>query len=204
MRDTIRLLALCALLLVPGVATADHLQDGLDAYDIGDYEKALEICLPHAEAGDRTGQFCVGRMYANGFGVPMDDALALKWYGLAAEQGHPEAQFNLGVMYANGWGVPVDDVQAVKLYRLAAEQGLVIAQTSLANVCHAGRGVDQNIIDAYKWYAIAAALGDLNAEYKRDSVAAELSAEDLATAKALAQEWLDAHEGEVLQAGRID
>lgn len=204
MREPIRTLSLLAILSVPGLALSDHLQDGLDAYDMGDYEKALEVCMPFAEAGDRAGQFCIARLYANGFGVPMDDAQALKWYGLAADQGHPEAQFNLGVMYANGWGVPVDDAAAVRYYRLAAEQGFLIAQTSLAAVCHAGRGVNENIMDAYKWYAIAAGLGDVNAEFKRDAVAAELSADDLQAAKQMAQTWLDAFEGKALQAGAVD
>ncbi|MBT6530010.1 MAG: sel1 repeat family protein [Betaproteobacteria bacterium] len=41
-------------------------------------------------------------MYANGEGVPEDDATAVMWYTKAAEQGHAIAQFNLGFMYANG------------------------------------------------------------------------------------------------------
>ena len=44
-------------------------------------------------------------MYANGEGVPENDAEAVKWFRLAAEQGHAGAQFNLGGMYATGEGV---------------------------------------------------------------------------------------------------
>jgi len=204
MRKTVRTLSLLAVLMLPGVAVGDHLQDGLDAYDVGDYEKALAVCMPYAEAGDRAGQFCIGRLYANGFGVPMDDDLALKWYGLAAEQGHSEAQFNLGVMHANGWGVPMSEEEAAKWYRLAAEQGFIMAQTSLANICHSGRGIEQSLVEAYMWFAIAAALGDTNAEFKRDAVAAELSAEELQSGKDMTQSWLDAFDGQVLEAGRID
>jgi len=43
-------------------------------------------------------------MYANGRGVPEDDAEAVRWYRLAAEQGHAHAQYNLGVKYDNGDG----------------------------------------------------------------------------------------------------
>jgi len=194
---------LIAILLVPGLVLGDHLQDGLDAFDVGDYEKALAVCMPFAEAGDRAGQFCIGRLYANGFGVPMDDAQALKWYGLAAEQGHSEAQFNLGVMYANAWGVPTDDAAAANWYRLAAEQGFVMAQTSLAAVCHAGRGVAQNSVEAYKWFATAAELGDTGAGFKRDAIADELSADDLQAAKDSAKTWLDAFEGKIPEAGKV-
>ena len=87
----------CAVMLLPAMAAGDHLSDGLAAYNIGDYEKSMENCLPLAEQGVPAAQFCVGRLYAQGFGVPMDDAQAHKWYGLAAEAGHAEAQFNLGV-----------------------------------------------------------------------------------------------------------
>ena len=67
-------------------------------------------------------------MYANGEGVPQDDAEAVRWYRLAAEQGNAGAQLNLGAMYSNGEGVPQDDAEAVRWYRLAAEQGNAGAQ----------------------------------------------------------------------------
>ena len=62
-------------------------------------------------------------MYDNGEGVPQDDAEAVRWFRLAAEQGEARAQFNLGIRYANGEGVPQDDAEAIRWYRLAAEQG---------------------------------------------------------------------------------
>ena len=62
-------------------------------------------------------------MYANGEGVPEDDAEAVRWLRLAADQGHADAQHNLGWMYANGEGVPEDDAEAARWYRLAADQG---------------------------------------------------------------------------------
>ena len=62
-------------------------------------------------------------MYASGEGVPEDDAEAVRWVRLAAEQGYATAQFNLGVMYANGEGVPEDDVTAYAWLNIAAAQG---------------------------------------------------------------------------------
>ena len=67
-----------------------------------------------SRAGVRSAQFNLGVMYLNGRGVPQDDAEAVKWHRLAAEQGYASAQFNLGVMYLNGRGVPQDDAEAVK------------------------------------------------------------------------------------------
>ena len=71
-------------------------------------------------------------MYADGRGVPRDDAQAVRWYRKAADQDYPPAQYSLGVMYANGRGVPRDDSHAMTWYRKAAEQGYVPAQSTSA------------------------------------------------------------------------
>ena len=54
----------------------------------------------------------LGVMYANGRGVLKDEAEAVRWYRLAAEQGHAGAQYNLGLMHAKGEGVLKDSVLA--------------------------------------------------------------------------------------------
>ncbi len=60
-------------------------------------------------------------MYNSGRGVPQDDAEAVRWYRLAAEQGLALAQYSLGVRYASGQGVPQDHAEAVRWFRLALE-----------------------------------------------------------------------------------
>ena len=59
----------------------------------------------------------------DGRGVPENNAEAVKWYRLAAEQGDASAQCNLGVMYANGEGVLEDYVLAYAWLNLAGAQG---------------------------------------------------------------------------------
>ncbi len=204
MRDSIRIVFTLAIPLLSSVGSGADLEKGLAAYNVGEYETSLAECQPLAEEGNATAQFCVGRLYANGFGVPMNDDLALRWYGLAAEQGYSEAQYNLGLMHANGWGVEMNDQEAAKWYRLAADQGLIEAQTSLAMLCHKGRGVEQNLIEAYMWYDIAIQLGDLNSSYKRDDVATDMSPEQVANAQQMATRWLIENGGEATSADRID
>ena len=55
--------------------------------------------------------------------MPQDDAEAVRWYRLAAEQGVPDAQFNLGIMYADGEGVPQDNATAYMWLNLATASG---------------------------------------------------------------------------------
>ncbi|MDA0706678.1 MAG: tetratricopeptide repeat protein [Proteobacteria bacterium] len=183
MQYLIRVLSGLTILAVAALAWSADLEKGLAAYDVGDYETSLAECQPLADAGDPAAQFCVGRLYANGFGVTMDDALALQWYGAAAAQGHSEAQFNLAVFTENGWGVAMDSVEATKWYRLAAGQGFVQAQSTLAKNFQFGRGVDKDFVEAYKWYAVADQGGDFAAQTGLDEVAAEISPEQLAEAK---------------------
>jgi TPR repeat protein len=76
-----------------------------------------------AEQGLARAQYNLGVKYANGDGVPEDDAEAVKWYRKAAEQGYADAQFNLGLTYADGEGVPEDDVTAYAWFSVAAASG---------------------------------------------------------------------------------
>ena len=76
-----------------------------------------------AEHGNAQAQNGLGFMYAQGKGVPQDDAEAVRWYRMAAEQGFTEAQTGLGVMYAQGKGVPQDYVEAYKWFDLPATKG---------------------------------------------------------------------------------
>lgn len=169
-------------------------EKGQEAYFSGDYQTAMSEWQSLAEAGQVDSQFGMGLLYANGFGVDMNDELALKWYGLAAEQGHPEAQCNLAVMHANGWGVPQSNETALKWYTLAAEQGVTPAQISLGTMYRDGFGPEKDSVQARKWYAIAANLGDKNAAYKLEDLANHMSAEEIAEGDSLVNAWMESHQ----------
>lgn len=204
MSKFIKLLVVSVLLLFAAQALgsdAKQVKKGIEAYNVGDYATCISMCMPAAKEGDPVAQFCVGRLYANGFGVDMDDAKALKWYGLSAEGGYAPAQFNLGVMHANGWGTPMDDVEAARLYGLAAEQGFLPAINGVGYVKSRGIGIPKDVIEGYMWYEIGAQLGDFDAVAKRDTLAESMAAEDLAAAKVRATAWLEMHPKDTLHAG---
>ena len=128
---TTQLFAAAAMLLVTvGTlpAAAQTFDAAVEAYERGDYATALAGLQNYAEQGNALAQSILGLMYANGKGVPKDDAEAVQWFRLAAEQGTALAQFTLGFMYASGQGVPKDDAEAVRWFRLAAEQGYATAR----------------------------------------------------------------------------
>ena len=186
-------LAVLSLILSSTSWSADAAK-GQEAYNSGDYETALTQWQPLAEEGHADSQFGMGLLYANGFGVSLDDDQALKWYQLAADQGHTQAQCNLAVMHANGWGVPQSDDEAFKWYSLAAEQGVAEAQISIGQMYWAGFGAAQDNVQARKWFTIASELGDFDAAFKRDDVAASMSAEEISEADSLASVWIESYQ----------
>ena len=58
-----------------------------------------------------------------GEGTREDNAEAIKWYSLSADQGNPIAQNNLGAMYYAGEGAELDKVQAYKWFYIAEKLG---------------------------------------------------------------------------------
>jgi len=186
------LLAICGLLLAAS-ASSDESQKGLDAYNSTDYETALAIWQPLAESGDAESQYGLGMMYGNGFGVEMNDELAIKWYTMSAGQGHAGAQCSLAVMYQNGWGVPISEAEAIRLYTLAANQGVAEAMIALGRHFAMDFSDAYDPVQAYKWFSLAALLNDIEAGPKRDFIADKMTAEQVAEGKALVEAWSTDH-----------
>jgi len=192
-RYIVSVLAIVSLAFTAAVAAGDY-ENGRAAYDIGDFEKALAIWAPAAESGDTDSQYGMGLLYSEGIAVPMDDAQALKWFGLAAGQGHGDAQYKLGVMHANGWGVPMSEAEAMKWYKLAAENGVMPAQVSLGTMYQNGFTVEQDKIEALKWFTVAVKLGDEDARVHQEYLAERMPAEELAKADAKVNAWFNDHQ----------
>jgi TPR repeat protein len=124
-------LAFVTLLALAVPANAGPFEDGLAAYQRGDYATSLRLWRPLAEQGDARAQNNFGLIFDRGQGVPQDYREAMRWYRKAAEQGFAGAQFNLGIMYANGQGVQRDFVVAHMWFILAAASGDGEAQMRL-------------------------------------------------------------------------
>ena len=80
-------------------------EDGLDAYNQGDYARALKRWQVLADFGDPAARNHLGVMFDHGQGVAEDDVEAVRLFRMAAEAGHAPAFNNLGLMYQRGAGV---------------------------------------------------------------------------------------------------
>ena len=155
-------------------------------------------------------------MYDNGEGVPQDDAEAVRWYRLAADQGL--RQFNLGrrgevlkdeveavkwyrlaadqdyanavtlgVAYAIGQGVLKDEAEAVRWFRMAAEQGPTLRAVQPRGLIRNGQGVLKDSVLAHMWYNIAGANGNEAARKLRDNLEDDMTRAEISRATELAR-----------------
>ena len=116
-------------------ARAQTYDDGMRAYDTGDFAKALEVWGPLAENGDAVAQYSLGKLLENGgVGVPRDLAEAAKWYQRSANQGVSAAQNNLGLMYGEmgEWKKAVEWYEKALL--IGAKTGFVEPHLRLAHI----------------------------------------------------------------------
>jgi uncharacterized protein len=169
--------------------------DANAAYKAGNYELALKIWRPLAEQGDGVAQLRLSVMYAEGQGVPKDDAESLKWGQLAAENGIVTAQLIMGARYNEGRGVPKDAKEALKWFQKAANKGAAYGQFSLGLMYAGGLGIPQDKVQSFKWFTLAAAVFPPSSKESDDAVknanlvAAKMTPEEIAEAQRLAQEW---------------
>ena len=104
-------------------STDDALEQGLEAYEAGDFATALEVWRPLAEAGGNEAQYHLGVMNDSGHGTVQNYGAALEWYRKAANSGSSNAMFAVGNLYANGFGVGKDRAEARRWYCRAAKLG---------------------------------------------------------------------------------
>lgn len=134
-----------------------------EALEKGDYEYALKLIMPLAEAGDARAQTNLGMLYSLGLGIQKDFAKAAYWTRKGAEAGNPKAQSNLGLIYFFGNGVEQDDKLAANWFGKAAAQGNGEAQISLGVMYLEGRGVTRDYEKARELFTASIKSGNTGA-----------------------------------------
>ena len=122
-------------------------------------------CRLSAGLGDVEAQFRLGKLYAEGHGLPRDEEKSLFWYGEAAEQGHAGAQRYLAFeAYSLTWA------EMARWRQKLADQGDVRAKCLLGDMYAKGRGVPQDKAKAACWYRKAALRGHDEAAFELGSM----------------------------------
>jgi TPR repeat protein len=94
-RTMIGSLLLAAALLGIAGAVAGPFEDGMTAYNRGDYMPAIRLFRPLAEQGNAKAQHLIGVMYHKGEGVARNSVRAFAWFSVAAAHGDREAKAKL-------------------------------------------------------------------------------------------------------------
>ncbi|MFC0283329.1 tetratricopeptide repeat protein [Camelimonas abortus] len=143
---------------------------GIRAYNAGDIAGALQALEYAASRGHGPAQWKLGRMYAEGDGVPHDDLKAFEYFSRVVQEGDDgsrhaarftsNAYVALGAYYLEGIPgtyVRKDPQRARELFLHAASYyGDPDAQYNLARLCLAGQGGPRDARLAARWLNLAA------------------------------------------------
>ncbi len=79
-------------------ALAGPWEDGMAAYNRGDYAPAMQLFRPLARQGNAKAQAVIGAMYRRGQGVVKSSAHAFMWLSIAAARGDANARTEMTEM----------------------------------------------------------------------------------------------------------
>jgi len=145
------------LLLSSGTAFASF-EEGKAAYQKKDWGNTVRLLLPLARNNHDGALLIIGKMYADGQGVPADMKKAFDLFNRAAKLGNPEAMVSAAAFYSAGEGVEKNMKAAFEWFRKAAEMNFSIAQFSLGIALAAGdeeNDLKANLPESYKWLMLA-------------------------------------------------
>ena len=105
MRQTIKLTICIAALFCVTPAYADTVNTGTQAYQSGEYSRALDILMSLENQDHPAAQNLIGNAFNTGSGVKQSNEIAARWWTKAADQNYAPAQVSLSYLYFTGNGV---------------------------------------------------------------------------------------------------
>ena len=116
--------------LTASSAVAGPWEDGMAAYNRGDYVPAIQVFRGMARAGNAKAQGMLGAMYQRGQGVARSSAHAFMWLSLAASRGDARAKAELKTVSATMTAEDLARARADLRIALTGEDGADHGQTA--------------------------------------------------------------------------
>ena len=135
--------------------SAQSVEEGVEAWQQGNYAEAVAMWQPLAEGGDADAQYNLGQAYRIGRGTQPNAVESRKWFELAAKQGQVDAQTSLGLLLIQ----TADRAEALQWLKLAAEQNEPRALLVYGAALYKGDGVPRDPTLGYDYVSKAAGLG---------------------------------------------
>lgn len=164
------------------------------------YSKPDCLEMIRIRSADEGSTWRCTRLPTGGAGVPEDDAKAVRYFTLAADQGLAIAQSNLGTMYAKGTGTPKNDREAVRWFGLAAAQNSPEGQNNWGFMLAHGRGTAQDDREAVRLYRLADQQELAAASYNLGAMIRQSRGTQSDDRRAMFEAYQRAAEGGVVQA----
>lgn len=156
-----------ALLLGPAFAVpagAAPLDDGIAAFQRGEFSAARSIFEPLAQNGDPVAQYYLGDLIVR-FAIDRQKPEGVIWLRQSAEAGVPDAMNQLATILAEGRIVAQDQRKANELFMQAASLGYLPAYNNLGLRSYRGVGRPPDPVDASEWFRLAADQGFAEAQF---------------------------------------
>jgi TPR repeat protein len=166
--------------MAPLSSPVDAFRSGAQALRDGQTAKGLSALQYAADQGHPVAQWKLGRMYADGEGVPQDDAKAFDFFQRIANShaddnpAAPQSRFvanafvALGHYYLDGIAnsdIKADPRRAREMFQYAAAYfGDADAQYQLARLFLDGVGVERDARQAARWLGLSANKGQVQAQ----------------------------------------
>lgn len=135
----------------------ERLNRGSLALKAGDHQTALKEIGLLASWGDNDAQFILAQMYAYGFGIEKDAAVAFLWLKRADAKRSTGEAYVIAKNFADGAPeTKPDQNEAVKWFRIAAENGSREAAKILSDAYTNGSlGLPKDPKQAERWQILA-------------------------------------------------
>lgn len=157
-------LAIALLLLATAPVADSGTEEGITAFEAGNFNKAYEELKPAAHEGNAEAQHRLGMLYFNGLHVEKNYEMARQWLYKAHANGHAGATSSLGLLYENGEGVESDPKRAFRLYKKSAKAGNPAGQANLGRAYRQGIGIERDYSAAATWFRRAANMNVAEAQ----------------------------------------
>ena len=158
--------------------TPDRFSKGKKAYEIGEYDKALEL-LKSVKTKD--AKLICAEIYKQ----KDDNKNALDLYIEAYDLGAENIELIVAKLYRT------DMQKAFRWYEKAAKLGSVEAMEKLGDIYAEGLGVLQDFFRAHYWYNLASSRQSRSAQNKLKEISNRLSVEQIQKAQEMAKNGVD-------------
>lgn len=150
--------------LAPPIVVAGPLEDGIAAFQRGDFSTAKATLEPLAQNGDAVAQYYLGDLIVR-FAAPPHKPEGVIWLQQSAQAGVPDAMNQLAQILADGRIVARNDQKATELFMQAASLGHLPAYNNLGIRSAQGVGRAPDPLDASEWFRLAADQGFAESQF---------------------------------------